>query len=239
MDAEAIDKVLSLAPPTVLKVGDLSYASKAITPVMAPRDSAEEVITLTGVVDLMSAHVNGLNWSKSYIHVESPKRVTVSELECDEWGRRQVHIVCALPEYGRFRFDEYLSQERFIIGLQAFFDREKSTDMQSILAIVGKLKAEAVSEADDDGVTQVVTVRKGVVLNEKATVKKIVWLRPYRTFREITQPESAFIFRLRSNEGEVPSMGLFAADADMWQAEAMQSIKAYLGSRLLGVEIIA
>lgn len=239
MDAEVIDRIVVLAPPTIKDFDGLNYSSRDLKPIMEPRDSAEEVITLTGLVDLMHARINDVSLDTLYVHVESPKRVTVSELKCDKWGRRQAHIVCNLPDYGKFRFGEYMGQENFIISLQAFFDRENSTDMNEILAIAGKLKAEAVSEADDNGVTQAVTLRKGVVMAERAVVKKIVQLRPYRTFREIEQPESAFIFRLKTNEGETPSLALFVADAEMWQAEAMQSIKTYLKSHLVGVEIIA
>lgn len=240
MIKEAIDRLLALAPPTIHESGGgRTYADKKLEPIMEPRDSGESTTTLTGLVDFVDIRLNRLRVDNLYVHVESPTQVTVSELACDKWGRRQMHIACKLPDYGKFRFGEYMGQEAFIIGVQAFFDREHSADMPEILKIAASLKAEAVSQADDNGIAQSVTLRKGVVLAEKTTVKGIVKLRPYRTFREVEQPESAFIFRLRTKEGETPTLALFAADADMWQAEAMQSIKAYLKSRLAGVEIIA
>lgn len=236
---EAMEKLLSLGAPTVKEYEERTYSDRKLEPIMRPLDSAEGVMTLTGLVDLMNAKVNEMNWDELYIHIESPKRVTVSEVTCDKWGRRQTHISCDLPDYGKFRFGDYMGQEAFIISLQAFFDREKSVDMDEILTIASKLKAEAVSDADDNGIAQSVTLRKGVVMAEKATIKRIVKLRPYRTFREIEQPESSFIFRLKTNAGETPSLALFAADADMWQAEAMQSIKAFLRQFITSAQIVA
>ncbi|MBI4002765.1 MAG: hypothetical protein HY348_13410, partial [Nitrospira defluvii] len=215
------------------------YADRQLTPVAEPMHADVECITLTGLVALMGTRINELGWNNVYVHIESPKRISVREISCNKWGERQQHISCVLPDYGRFQFGQYMQQEAFIIGLQAFFDRDRSADMDYVLQIAGKLKAEAVSQADDNGVSQTVQLRKGVVLAENAVVKKIVHLRPYRTFREVAQPESAFIFRLKTHEGEPPTLSLFVADAEMWQAEAMQSIKGYLEPQLSGVEIIA
>lgn len=243
MDAEAIQKIVEMVPPTVNAYGEgnrsLTYSNRTLIPVMEPMDSHEEVITLTGLVDLMKAKINGAGWDNLYVHVASPKRVSVSQLTCDKWGRRQTHILCTLPDYGKFQFGQYMGQEAFIIGANAFFVRENSADLGNILSIAAKLKAELVSEGEDNGLSQSVTLRKGPVLAEKATIKKIVNLRPYRTFREVEQPESAFIFRLKSNEGELPSLALHVADAEMWQAAAMQSIKAYLAENLKGLTVVA
>ena len=45
-------------------------------------------------------------------------------------------------------------------------------------------------------------------------------LRPYRTFKEIDQPESQFLLRLNENG----NIGLFEADGGMWKLEAKKSI---------------
>lgn len=240
MIREAIDRILALAPATMREFeGGRMYTDKPMQPILDPMDSGETVGTLTGLVDFMHIRLNNLVWPAVYVHVESPDVVRVSSTTCDKWGRRQTHILCKLPNYGRFNFGSYMGQEQFIIGAQAFFDREHSKDLTNILGIAALLKAEAVSQSDDNGVAQSVTLRKGPVMQAKETVKGIVQLRPYRTFREIEQPESSFIFRLRSREGEVPTLALFEADADMWQPVAMQSIKAYLEGKLPGTNVIA
>lgn len=240
MIKEAIDRILALAPTTIHEFeGGRSFSGRTLEPIREPLDSEEAVETLTGLVDFMNIRLNNLVQSAVYVHIQSPTVVRAAETTCDKWGRRQNHILCQLPDYGRFRFGSYMGQEDFIISAQAFFDREQSKDLTKILEIAASLKAEAVSQADDNGIAQSVTLRKGPVMQAKETVKGIVQLRPYRTFREVEQPESSFIFRLRSWEGEVPALALFEADADMWQPTAMQSIKKYLEEKLLGVNVIA
>ena len=128
----------------------------------------------------------------------------------------------------------------FMVGLQAFFVREpQGTDNEYVIRIAGKLSAQDIKQADDDGMSQTATLRTGVVLAADVTVKKLVRLRPYRTFREVEQPASEFVFRLRSRKDQIPSLALHVADGDMWQAEAMQNIKKYLETALPTLTIVA
>ncbi|MEB9782308.1 hypothetical protein P4K16_30685, partial [Bacillus cereus] len=55
-----------------------------------------------------------------------------------------------------------------------------------------------------------------------------VQLSPYRTFVEVEQPESKFVFRMR----EGARCGLFEADGGAWKLEAMNNIKEYLKEAL-------
>lgn len=96
-----------------------------------------------------------------------------------------------------------------------------------------------VAQAEDDGVSQRTTVKQGVQLKENVTVKGRVTLRPYRTFREVEQPASEFIFRLRSRDGGVPECALFEADGGKWKLDAVLTIKAWLETQQLGMPVIA
>ncbi|MEG2294316.1 MAG: hypothetical protein RR936_08180 [Carnobacterium sp.] len=49
-------------------------------------------------------------------------------------------------------------------------------------------------------------------------------MQPYRTFLEVPQPESAFIFRL-DDEGRC---ALFEADGGLWKNEAILNVRKYL-----------
>jgi len=60
-----------------------------------------------------------------------------------------------------------------------------------------------------------------------------VVLAPFRTFREIAQPESKFVFRMQQG----PRCALFEADGGAWRLEAMKRSKAYLEEELEGLEI--
>ena len=60
------------------------------------------------------------------------------------------------------------------------------------------------------------------------TVKPRLTLCPFRTFREVVQPESEFILRL-DDKGRV---GLFEADGGRWKMEAKANIAAYFEDAL-------
>ena len=240
MIKEAIDRILGLSAPTVEYYNERPYADRPLVPIKEPLDSPEDVGTLSGLVRLVQSGINAIAPDACFAIVESPTLVTVNSLQCNAWGDRQVFVRCKLPEYGHFEFGRYLEQEEFMVGLQAFFVREpQGTDNEYVIRIAGKLSAQDIKQADDDGMSQTATIRTGVVLAADVTVKKLVRLRPYRTFREVEQPASEFVFRLRSRKDQIPSLALHVADGDMWQAEAMQNIKKYLETALPTLTIVA
>ena len=54
-----------------------------------------------------------------------------------------------------------------------------------------------------------------------------VKLRPYRTFAEIEQPESSYVFRIKDTD-RGPAFKLVEADGDLWKNDVMKKIKEYL-----------
>ena len=77
------------------------------------------------------------------------------------------------------------------------------------------------------------TVRDGVVRVSDVVIKNPVYLRPFRTFCEIDQPESPFILRIRNSDGKgVPEIALYEADGGLWKHRAIQGIHAYLDKAL-------
>ena len=66
---------------------------------------------------------------------------------------------------------------------------------------------------------------------EAAVVPNPVRLKPYRTFLEVEQPESEFIFRMKDCHGGI-GCAFFEADGGAWKIEATQNIKAYLQEEL-------
>ena len=65
-------------------------------------------------------------------------------------------------------------------------------------------------------------------------------LRPIRTFTEVKQPKSAFVFRMEQGSNETVNAALFEADGGAWKIEAMENIKDYLRAELkdTGVKVI-
>ncbi len=73
---------------------------------------------------------------------------------------------------------------------------------------------------------------------ETEGVPNPVKLAPYRTFLEVLQPESDFIFRISEDRDGAPIFKLVGADGGLWKYEAVNSIKSYLQSELEDVEDI-
>ena len=237
MIAEAIDKILSLSRVDVQEIIGLPYASRPMHLVAPPDVSPITLVTLTGLVDWIAARPDGLDPSQWIAHVENHQSVQLIHRTADPYGRRTLLAKSVLQDAEVFPFGRWLHCEEFVIGLQSRF--VASADFATVLRLASNLQAATVTTAEDDGISQRTTVRQGVTLMEIVTVKGRVLLRPYRTFREIEQPSSEFVFRLKSHDGGVPQCGLFEADGGTWKLHAVLAIKAWLESQALGMPVIA
>jgi hypothetical protein len=67
--------------------------------------------------------------------------------------------------------------------------------------------------------------------------------KPYRTFRDIEQPISKFLLRLKliDTDGHIVGVCLYEADGGRWRNTAVQAIKEFLNKELedMGITIIA
>ena len=159
------------------------------------------------------------------IHIESATCVALKDIANVGDGKRDC-MVLATAEVPKFQYGEFLDAESFNIALQSkFLDTE---DKATILQVVGNLKEDAVRTMTDDGVSQVTAVRTGVATVADVKVPNPVSLRPFRTFIEVDQPESRFIFRMR----EGGRCAIFEADGGAWKLEAKKNIYNYLKEQL-------
>lgn len=60
-------------------------------------------------------------------------------------------------------------------------------------------------------------------------------LIPYRTFLEVPQPASDFVFRISEGRGGAPAFKLVAADGGLWKSQAVDNVKNYLVKALADV----
>ena len=88
------------------------------------------------------------------------------------------------------------------------------------------------AEYGDDGVSQKATVKTGIASKGDAIVPSPACLKPFRTFVEVDQPISSFIFRMKDDRCGGIQCALFEADGGAWKVSAMASIKAYLTEAL-------
>jgi len=72
------------------------------------------------------------------------------------------------------------------------------------------------------------SIGSGVASVSEVRVPNPVSMKPYRTFVEVDQPESNFIFRMR----EGMQAALFEADGGAWKNVAMNNIKKYFDDNL-------
>lgn len=218
----------------IIELEQGTYAKQNLSRVEEVLAETLKVSTLTGFVDYIKANIDKLE-GKLLVQVKSYDEVRLySPLNKDR--NRELYVVAdaILPE--NIRYEQFLDTERFNIMLQSgFVDNE---DKKIILKYTGLVQDEAVKSTGDDGVSQQVTIKTGVASVGQAVVPNPVTLAPYRTFPEIEQPESKFIFRMQ----EGPRAALFEADGGAWRNKAILSIKEYLVEELKeleNVEIIA
>lgn len=226
LDKGAIEYIAGLGKAEVLEVDGNKYITNDATLIEEPIvNHPFALTTLVGVVDYVNNAVDvAIVGSEMTIHIVSPEEVRIySELNEDRKRECLVYSKAILPE---FVFGRFHDTENFIIELLSKF--ENNIDRANILKLVGNIKEDHVKNTGDNGISQTVTVKAGIATVEDVEVPNPVSLAPYRTFPEVPQPESSFIFRLKDG----PSAALFNAGGTGWRIEAMRTIKEYLHESL-------
>lgn len=238
MRAEAIEKIVEIAQPERMEIDDRPYTTKQIFPVLEPTPESLSLCTLTGLVDYLTANIDSLDTENLIIHVVNEYTASLKNSFTIPFYQRSRYILCTSPALA-FSFNNWMPIENFIIALQTQFIQTHITD--ELLKIVGNLCESAVHTHTDDGKTQTVTTKSGIAQVEEKDLPNPVILKPYRTFREIEQPESLFVFRMKSAmaEGGAPACALFEADGEAWKLDAILNIRDWIGERLPHIAIIA
>lgn len=238
MIKEAINRIVELADKTKTHIIDSkTYVDGELTLLAPPEVPSFKLMTLQGVIDVVAAQPSTFDPKAWLVDVVSFGRVIIRAREGDGFGRRAVLADCELADVERFPFGQFLDRESFVIGLSSRFVDTRIT--RELLALVSNLSNEGVTQSEDDGVSQKTTVKQGIVLKTSVTVRPRWMLNPYRTFREITQPPSYFVLRLRAEPGQVPKCALFEADGGAWKLDAVLSIKHWLAHNNIGLPIVA
>lgn len=222
MIKQALEYIVGLKEPVITDIGGDTYSDKPLNRInYIPYAKTIEMCTLTSLVDYIKANIDTMN-DKMIIHVVSPTSVELySQLDSDRKREYLVEVNAQLPD---FRFGDYMGHESFCIALQSKFIQNDDRDL--VLKFAGTVEDGTVAEYGDDGVTQKATVKTGLASKGDAIIPNPVKLRPYRTFLEVEQPESAFIFRMKSEHGV--QCAIFEADGGAWKNTAMKKIKEYL-----------
>lgn len=198
-----------------------------------PRPEPLTVHSLTGVLDYLASeidlgHYTGLNLA---VHVVNHQTVNLIDSVHGQSVQRDVFVKAIYDGPADFHFNTWLDPETFIIGLQSqFVATQESADL---LQFVSKLSLKQEGAMEDDGITQKVSMKRGVsgAVIEKGAAPGRVTLQPYRTFSEVEQPEQTFRFRVRASERSI-ECALYEADGGAWKQAARHLIAEWFEAQL-------
>lgn len=226
MDGEAVQKIADLARENAapITIEGVNYVRGAVTDPRAaePLPATLSVFTLTSLVEFLENSKDFAADDELFLHV-APTTVQVRSKLFGRFQQRKTLIEAkADPFLPTFPWERYMTLEEMVIGLQTMF--VDTAQRKGVLKVVGNVRDENVKQTTDDGVTQTVTGRAGIVNNVEIMVPNPVMLRPFRTFPEVEQPEGMFVLRMRTGG----HAALFVADGNIWKLRAVEFIKAWL-----------
>lgn len=233
MLSAAIEKIIDLAKPNFETVYGETYCDKPMHRIdnnVRVKDHIT-MTTLTSLIDYIESGVDRKD-CPYLVHIVSPTEVRLYSTLDDDRERETLAVVKA--EVPQFDFNRAIDHESFCIGVQSKFvdGPAEINDKALILKFAGTVKAGSVTEYSDDGVSQKATVKCGVSTLSEAVVPSPCKLMPYRTFIEVMQPMSTFIFRLSEGRDNDVYCALYEADGGAWKNEAKQNIYEYLTEEL-------
>lgn len=229
---EALQYVVGLGNDSekiqVLEICGKTYANRRLERYGSPdRAEAVHVSTLSAIIDYIRHCSSEFPMDqKMILQIQAPNRVRLmTSLNVE---RKREVLMEAVAETSEFQFDFWYDQERFMIEMQANF--QPSPDRELVLRFAGNVEQKNNQTFSDDGITQVATMSVGAASKSDVIVPNPVELVPYRTFQEVEQPYSKFVFRLQDNHG--PKFSLIEAEGGIWKSEAVRNIREYFESHL-------
>ena len=230
MIKEALQYIVGLSTPTVQEINGETYSDKPLQRVdYAPLADPIQLSTLESLVDYIKSDKDDLTHTGTramFIHVASPTMVRMySALNWNHDRETIAEVNANVPEFG---FNRWIDHETFCIALQSKF--LPNADRALLLKFAGTVESGTIAEYGDDGITQKATVKVGIAKKGEAVIPNPVTLVAYRTFIEVEQPESQYVFRMQDRNGI--QCALYEADGGAWKIDAMRRIKAYLEAAL-------
>lgn len=225
MDASAIREIAEMTKPNFTEIGGYVYSDKNMMVVRTPTCQSVRIHTLNGLVSLVKSECGKLN-SPLFVSVCNYNDVdTFTTLKNEDKTRD--NLCSAVSETPEFAFGHWYSYEEMIIALRTKFER--TSELDGLVSLLGSICKDEETQTMDDGITQRTVVRKGINLRDNKVIDPIITLKPFRTFLEVEQPESDFLFRLSTNGDKA---ALFEADGGAWKLTARKNIAEYLKNEL-------
>lgn len=227
MIKEALEYLVGLKDTKTYEIGGKTYSDRILVQVEENRHHRNSVKfgSLDAIAKMIMAEIGDYD-GHVFIRISDHKQVDVFTRPDDQEFRLWPYA--AICSDADFR-EGWRDQDKAIIELRSRFI--PTEDSEYLLSLISRINNDQGVKTEDNGVSQTVVVRQGVSLATNEVIKPRLSLKPFRTFREIPQPESEFILRL-DEEGRV---GLFEADGGIWKLIAKDSIKQYFEFHLAGL----
>lgn len=242
MDGTAVNAIAKLSQvPVALPPGEAAVPTgyTRLDPRPPQHPPVLTVQTLTGLRDWIDSAADDVDPKGIYIHVAHPERVHVyAPLTMpNEYHYQRLAYITAEADRPEFPFGEPVDIETFIIGLQTMFDSAGfPVDHERLISLASAITDSDARDAADNGITQTATVRRGVLLAREG-IKNPFVLAPFRTFSEVAQPASPFVFRVLGNKRDAegrPMLMLAEADGGAWRLAAIKNVREWLDGQLEG-----
>ena len=244
LNPETITKIVELADKAsdkenrVLQIGGHNFDAKSLERIFDdPRPDTLEVSSLSAIADYVKDGLEGIQATNLFARIVSPDRVDLLESFSGDEAKRTCYMRAILGNDAKpYRFGDWLESEAFIVALMSVF--EDTPDRATVLAFSSGLASEAKLTKTDSGATTKTQANAGVINTTGAKDPGVVVLKPFRTFRQIDQPESSFIFRFKA-DGETIKLALIEADGGAWKHEAMNRIAEYFAVKVSALKVLA
>src|SRR6266850_1553330 len=207
-DGSFVDAVALLAKnaqgPHREKIGEYEFSSSSLVRLDTDPLRPEPLVFngLTGFAQYVNAEPEA---TAALIHVVSPTEVqAVGKLGGHDKDKRRCYAKAVVtPTTAGFQFNEFHSMGDLNIFLKTCF-AQKGGDIQDLRKFCAGVRSAAEKVSADDGVSQTVQAKAGIAAISSVPVNNPWSLAPWRTFVEVTQPESDYVLRFDQGSFEGP-----------------------------------
>lgn len=237
MIAEAINKILNLAPIEKIIIQNRDYTSRQVYEARPDLIDNLKVHSLQAIVDFYEMK-GDICTDDTMIHIVDPRTVRIVESTADDIYRTREHFLTAEWLGKEFNFGSWYQPEDMVLRLLALFDQSETR--QALMDMIsGGIRSVGKVEVTDNGISQDVTFKTLIsTRKDRANLENPMQLTPIRTFTEITQVASPYVLRIRYVEDGKPEIAIFDSGGGQWKNDAITRIKGWLSERIEGVKII-
>lgn len=222
---EFIQHIQETAQPQIITKGEKSFVISNDGSI----NQIEELIHTPGTIMLNSLDAMVQMVKTEAMKYENPLYITIPthiEVHCfsqfspEKRMYRQTYYVSKATDVPGWDDSVKLGFEEAQIALRTRFQHTNDTDYA--LKLLSDISTGAKVIYNDNGIATTVTTQKGVALQTNSQIKPLLYLRPYRTFQEVAQPESLFLIRVNER-----GISFTEADGGMWKLKARETVKEY------------